>query len=154
MAALSTRTMIVRCNGSLQSFANSLPRSQSLKLLIDYAHRNTSLKVLCAMRLARSGCDAVGLAIIPPRGVKVQKGFLMLRSSRFIAILNYAYALCTCLAQPSLLGICLATAWQVKPLITSAAKRCLRVLVESGFTRIHFSVTATQSTRQRMPCRS
>ena len=84
----------------------------------------------------------------------MQKGFLMLTSSRFIAILNYAYALCTCLAQPSLLGICLATAWQVKPLITSAAKRSLRVLVESGFTRFHFFVSGTKSTGQSMRCRS
>jgi hypothetical protein len=88
------------------------------------------------------------------RGVKVQKGLLMLRASWFIAILNYAYALCTCLAQPSLLGICLATAWQVKPLITSAAKRSLRVLVESGFTRFHFFVSGTKSTGQSMRCRS
>ena len=72
------------------------------------------------------------------RGVKVQEGLLILRASLFIAILNYAYALCTCLAQPSLLGICLAAAWQVKPLITWATKRSLRVLVESGVTRIHF----------------
>ena len=56
------------------------------------------------------------------RGVKVQKGLLMLRAPWFIAISNCAYALCTRLAQPSLLGICLATAWQVRPLITSAFK--------------------------------
>jgi hypothetical protein len=75
------------------------------------------------------------------RGVKVQKGLLTLRASWFIAILHYAYALCARLAQPSLLGICLATAWQVRPLITSATKRSLRVLVESGFPRVHCSVT-------------
>jgi hypothetical protein len=101
--------------------------------------------------LARSGRDVVGLAIIRFRlwGVKVQKGPLTLRASWFIAFLNYAYALCTCLAQPSLLGICLATAWRVKPLITSATKRSLGVLAESGFPRIHFSVR--KSTGQRCP---
>jgi len=88
------------------------------------------------------------------RGVKMLKGVLMLRDSWFIAILNCTYALCTCLAQPSLLGICLAAAWQAKPLVTSAIKRSLRVLVESGLTRIHFRVSATKSTGQRMPCRS
>ena len=42
------------------------------------------------------------------RGVTVQKGLLMSRASWYIAILNYAYELCTCLVQPSRLGICLA----------------------------------------------
>src|ERR1700692_295109 len=62
--------MIERCNGSLHSFANSLRRSQSWKLLINYAHRNTSSQseMLSAMRLARSGCDAVGLAITRSKG--------------------------------------------------------------------------------------
>ena len=67
-------------------------------------------------------------------GVKVQKGVLRLRASWFIAILNCAYALCICLAQPNLLGICLAAAWQAKPLITSATERSLRIV---GWPRIH-----------------
>jgi hypothetical protein len=148
--------MIERCNGSLHSFANSLRRSQSWKLLINYAHRNTSSQseVLSAMHWRGAGVTLLDWRSTGLRGVKVQMGFLMLRASWFIAILNYAYVLCTCLAQPSLLGICLATAWQVKPLITSATKRTLRVLVESGFTRIHFSVSGTKSTGQSTPCRS
>jgi hypothetical protein len=148
--------MIERCNGSLHSFANSLRRSQSWKLLINYAHRNTSSQseVLSAMHWRGAGVTLLDWRSTGLRGVKVQKGFLMLRASWFIAILNYAYVLCTCLAQPSLLGICLATAWQVKPLIISATKRRLRVLGESGFPRIHCSVSATKSTGQSMPCRS
>ena len=46
----------------------------------------------------------------------MQKEVLMLRDSLFMAILTRAYALGTCLAQPGLLGICLAAAWQAKPL--------------------------------------
>jgi hypothetical protein len=150
MAALSTRTHNSALQRIFDSFANSLRRSQSWKLLINYAHRNTSSQSegLSAMRLARSGCDAVGLAIVRSQGSERAEG------TSDVAMLNYAYALCTCLAQPSLLGICLATAWQVKPLITSATKRRLRVLVESGFTRIHFPVSGNKSTGQSMPCRS
>jgi len=78
----------------------------------------------------------------------MQKAILMLRDTWFItwftAILNCAYALCTCLAQPSLLAICLAAVWQARPLITSATKRSLRVLVDSGFTRVHFRASATR----------
>jgi hypothetical protein len=59
------------------------------------------------------------------RRVKMQKGILMLRDTWFMAILNCACALCTCVAQPSLLAICLAAVWQAKPLITSATKRSL-----------------------------
>jgi hypothetical protein len=74
----------------------------------------------------------------------MQKAILMLRDTWFMAISNCAYALCTCLAQPSPLAICLAAVWQAKPLITSATKRSLRVLVDSGLTRIHFRVSATR----------
>ena len=88
------------------------------------------------------------------RGVKTEKGLLMLRGSWFIAILNGAYGLCTSLAQPSLLGICFAAAWQAIALITTATKRSLRVFVQSGFTRIHFRFSTAKSTRQSMPCRS
>jgi len=148
--------MIERCNGSLHSFANSLRRAQAWKLLINYAHRNISSQseVLSAMHRRGAGVTLLDWQSSGSRGLRVQKGLLMLRASWFIAILNYAYALCTCLTQPSLLGICLAAAWQVKPLITSATKRTLRVLVESGFTRIHFSVSGTKSTGQSTPCRS
>ena len=68
--------MIERCNGSLHSFANSLRRAQAWKLLINYAHRNTSSQseVLSAMRLARSECDAVGLAIIRSKGSESAEG--------------------------------------------------------------------------------
>jgi hypothetical protein len=59
----------------------------------------------------------------------------MLRDSWFVAFWNCAYALGTCLAQPSLLGICLAAAWQAKPLITLATKRSWRALVDPGFAR-------------------
>jgi hypothetical protein len=62
----------------------------------------------------------------------MQKDVLMSRDSLFMAILTCANALGTCLAQPGLLGICLAAAWQAKPLITSATKRSLRVLVDPG----------------------
>src|ERR1700722_5474348 len=98
------------------------------------------------MRIGRASVTLLDWRSSGLRGVKVQKGLLMLRASWFIAILNYAYVLCTCLAQPSVLGICLAAAWQVTPLITWATKRSLRVLVESGVTGIHFRVKATKST--------
>ena len=62
----------------------------------------------------------------------MQREVLVLRDSLSMAILIRAYALCTCLAQPSPLGICLAAAWQAKPLITSATKRSLRALVDPG----------------------
>ena len=55
----------------------------------------------------------------------MQKAVLMLRSLWFIVILNSVCTLCACLAEPSLLGICLAAAWQAKSLIASAAKRSL-----------------------------
>jgi hypothetical protein len=55
----------------------------------------------------------------------MQKAILMLRDTWFMAILNCACALCTCVAQPSVLAICLAAVWQAKPLITSATKRSL-----------------------------
>jgi hypothetical protein len=77
----------------------------------------------------------------------MQKAILMLRDTWFMAILNGAYALCTCFAQPSLLAISLAAVWQAKPLITWATKRSLRVLVDSGFTRIHFRPSATRCSR-------
>jgi hypothetical protein len=83
----------------------------------------------------------------------MQKEVLMLRDSLFMAILALSHALCTGLAQPSLLGICLAAAWQAKPLVTSVAKRGLRVLVDPGSPGIHLGVSATKSTRQTMPCR-
>jgi len=73
----------------------------------------------------------------------MQKAILMLRDTWFMAMLNCAYALCTCLAQPSLLAISFAAVWQAIPLLTSATKRNLRVLIDSGFTRIQFSASAT-----------
>jgi hypothetical protein len=74
----------------------------------------------------------------------MQKAILMSRDTWFMDILNCAYALCTCLAQPSLLAICLAAVWEAKSLITSATKHSLRVLVHSGFSRIHFLASATK----------
>jgi hypothetical protein len=74
----------------------------------------------------------------------MQKEVLMLRDSLFMAILTCAYALGTCLAQPGLLGICLAAAWQAKPLITSATKRSLRVLVDPGSRLLRWKRKRTQ----------
>src|ERR1700680_2847593 len=74
----------------------------------------------------------------------MQKEVLMLRDSLSMAILTRAYALCTCLAQPSLLGICLAAAWQAKALITSATKRSLRVLVDPGSRLLRWKRRRTQ----------
>jgi hypothetical protein len=68
----------------------------------------------------------------------MQKEVLVLRSLWLIVILNIAYVLCICLAEPGLLGICLAVAWQAKSLIVSAAKRSLRVLADSEFARSVF----------------
>jgi hypothetical protein len=55
----------------------------------------------------------------------MQKAVPMLRSLSFTVVLNSAYALCASLAEPSLLAICLAAAWQAKSLIASAAKHSL-----------------------------
>jgi hypothetical protein len=85
------------------------------------------------------------------KGMKPRREVLMLRDP-FVAVLNCTYALCTCLAQPSLLGICLAAALQAKPLVTSTTRRGLRILVKSGFAGIHFHVSASKSTGHRMPC--
>jgi hypothetical protein len=76
------------------------------------------------------------------RGAKMQKGALILRDSWLIAALNCASALCSCLAQPSLLGICLAAAWQAVPLAT---KRRLRVMFNPGFIRLYFRASLTKS---------
>jgi hypothetical protein len=79
------------------------------------------------------------------RKVNVQKEMLMLRDSRLIAILARASALSTCVAQPSLLGICLGAAWQAKPLITAATKRCLSLGQQD---RIHHLQGGTMNTRK------
>ena len=52
----------------------------------------------------------------------MQKAILRLRDTWFMAILNCACALCTCVAQPSVLAICLAAVWQARPLITSRTR--------------------------------
>jgi hypothetical protein len=65
----------------------------------------------------------------------MQKEVMVLRSLWFITIVNSAHILGACLADSSLLGICLAVAWRAKPLIVSAAKRGLRVLADSEFAR-------------------
>jgi hypothetical protein len=69
--------------------------------------------------------SVAGLAIIRFKESEMQKAILMLRDMRFMAILNCACALCTWVAQPSVLALCLAAVWQAKPLITSTSKRSL-----------------------------
>jgi hypothetical protein len=74
----------------------------------------------------------------------MQNEVLMLRDSLFMAISTCAYALGTCLAQPGLLGICIAAAWQAKPLATSATKRSLKVLVDPGSRLLRWKRKRTQ----------
>jgi hypothetical protein len=82
----------------------------------------------------------------------MQKEALMLRDSLFMAILALSSALCTCLAQPSLLGFCLAAAWQAKPLVTSVVKRSLKVLVDPGSRLLRWKRRRTQVSDLKRRC--
>jgi hypothetical protein len=77
----------------------------------------------------------------------MHKEMLMLKHS-LLTIVSGVYDLWACSAQLGLLGICLAAAWNVTPLITSAAKRSLRVLIDSDSPGIHFGVSAAKSSGQ------
>jgi hypothetical protein len=82
----------------------------------------------------------------------MHKEIFMFKHSLLI-ILTGARDLCAYSAQFGLLGICLAAAWKVKPLVISAAKCSLRVLVDPSSPEVHFGVSTTKSRGRSMPCR-